>query len=105
MNMSHRTELGIARRAAAHREPWSTDRLRDVAGLLAEAERVRDGASNFWQGRLADHLGFWRRVPGTAWHRPPARGQLADEPADEEKAWKLVELRDALARIRRGDRT
>jgi len=66
MNMSHRTELGIARRVAAHREPWSADRLREVAALLAEAERVHDGASDFWQGRLADHLGFWRRVPGTA---------------------------------------
>lgn len=105
MNMSHRAELGIARHVAAHREPWSPDRLRDVVGLLAEAERVRDGVSDFWQGRLADHLGFWRRVPGTAWHRPAPRGQLSDVPADDECAWKLVELRDTLARIQRGDRS
>lgn len=104
MNMSHRTELGIARHVAAHREPWSPARLREVAGLLAEAERVCDGVSDFWQGRLADHLGFWRRVPGTAWYRPAPRGQLPDVPAADECAWKLVELRDALARIRRGDR-
>lgn len=101
MNTCLKVDTGIARRVAAHREPWSKAKLEEVAALLGEVERVRDAASDFWQGQLANHVGFWRRVPGTAWYRPPIGD---DVPGADERAWKLVELRDAMTRIRRGDR-
>lgn len=105
MSLSFVEDMARARWQAARREPWRPEYLAEVASMLAEVERLCDDASDHMQGRMANEVGFWRRVPGTAWHRPAPAGSPPDVPADDEKAWKRVELRDLLARVRRGDRT
>lgn len=91
-----------ARYRAAKREPWGLHSLHLVTDLLVEMDQVYGHASDYFQGQLGNALGFWRRIPGTAWYRP-CRGAATENPTDAEKAWKLVELRDLVMRVRRGD--
>ena len=92
-------EMAKGRHRAASLRPWRGGAsLQEVTELLAEGEhlRGRDGThGEVFDGRFSNEVGFWRRVPGTAWYREPPRGQHLpdDPPADRECAWKLAELR------------
>lgn len=92
-------EMAKGRHRVVSLHPWRGEAsLREAADLLTEGERLC-GKGGSWgevfDGRLSNEVGFWRRVPGTAWYREPPRGQHLpdDPPSDRECAWKLVELR------------
>lgn len=90
-------EMAKGRHRAASLRPWyNEESLRDVADLLTEGERLRGQGGphgEVFDGRLSNEVGFWRRVPGTAWYREPPRGSRDEVPGDRERAWKLAELR------------
>lgn len=89
-------EMVKSRHRAASLRPWrGAASLQEVADLLAEGERLRgkDGPhGEVFDGRFSNEVGFWTRIPGTAWYRDPPRGQAPDLPNGRERAWKLCEL-------------
>lgn len=90
-------EMARGRYRAARAKKWrGIVSLQEVAKLLAEGERLLGQSkprADWFDGRLANEVGFWRRVRGTSWYREPPRSVCQDEPDNKEKAWKLVELR------------
>ncbi|TXH41325.1 MAG: hypothetical protein E6Q97_37785 [Desulfurellales bacterium] len=102
-------EMVKARARVASLQPWrGPESLAEIVGLLAEGEHIRGQASSrgeWFDGRLANEIGFWRRVPGAPGYEPSTRKACtacrpqcfacaeSDVPSDREKAWKLAELR------------